>query len=303
MPLEGAAFSYRHSMVAMTEMFTQYEVGMINQDFVSESTKLDHIQMFGHGVFETMRVFKWDIPLLYYHMRRVNEHSKKIYIQTDSRDLRERVHNFLSSIRQTHSGSGILRLSVMSSGTLGGYRIDKTSEPTYTISYRTLPAEFLNMPSNGIKMRVCDYRLPSNPVLSGMKHLNRLDQILARAEWDDQFDDGIMLDQNELVVETTFGNIFFLSSSGWVTPLINQCGIEGVMRSLLIKKIMPALSESVAIRKVKLYEIKNCSEWFVCNAVRGIMPVSSLFPDLSWTIGEKTKKLRRELSTLYPCYI
>ena len=136
-----------------------------------------------------------------------------------------------------------------------------------------------------------------------MKHLNRLDQILARAEWDDQFDDGIMLDQNELVVETTFGNIFFLSSSGWVTPLINQCGIEGVMRSLLIKKIMPALSESVAIRKVELYEIKKCSEWFVCNAVRGIMPVSSLFPDLSWTIGEKTKKLRRELSNLYPCYI
>ncbi len=290
-------------MVPVTEMSTQYEVEMIGQDFVTEPIKVDHIQMFGHGVFETMRVFKWDIPLLCYHLRRIHEHSKKIHIQTNSRSLRERIDNFVSRIRQAFSGSGILRLIVMSTGSLGGYRIDKTCEPTYIISYRSLPVEPVAMPLNGIKMRVCDYRLPLNPVLSGMKHLNRLDQILARAEWDDQFDDGIMLDQNELVVETTFGNIFFLSSSGWGTPLINQCGVEGVMRSLLIKKIMPALSESVDIRKVELYEIKKCSEWFVCNAVRGIMPVSSLSPDLSWTIGEKTKKLRRELSNLYPCYI
>tara|TARA_E500000178_G_scaffold296157_1_gene302262 strand:+ start:40 stop:504 length:465 start_codon:yes stop_codon:yes gene_type:complete len=153
-----------------------------------------------------------------------------------------------------------------------------------------------------MKMRVCDYRLPGNPVLSGIKHLNRLDQILARSEWDEQFDDGVMLDQNDLVVETTFGNIFLLTTNGWVTPLIEECGIEGVMRDLIVKKVMPVLSEAVDIRKVKLNEIKNCSEWFVCNAVRGIMPVSSLFPDQSWLIGKETKKLRKALFELYPCY-
>ncbi|OUU36091.1 MAG: aminodeoxychorismate lyase [Cellvibrionales bacterium TMED49] len=283
-------------------MSSRYEAVMIGRNFISESSVFDHLHMFGHGVFETMRVFKRDIPLLCYHMERIHKHAKRIYIQTEIRDIRKQIINFLSNISMTNSENGILRLIVTSGRSASGYRIDKTCKPTYIFSYRTLPTESSCGSLKGMKMRVCDYRLPGNPVLSGIKHLNRLDQILARSEWDEQFDDGVMLDQNDLVVETTFGNIFLLTTNGWVTPLIEECGIEGVMRDLIVKKVMPVLSEAVDIRKVKLNEIKNCSEWFVCNAVRGIMPVSSLFPDQSWLIGKETKKLRKALFELYPCY-
>ncbi len=280
-----------------------YEMVMIDRNFVSKSSQLDYINMFGHGVFETMRIFKCDAPLLSYHVERLHKHSKKIHIQTDIQDLRERVTYFLSNIRPQNSQGGVLRLTVASGGSAGGYRINRASKPNCIISYRSLPTERKSRLSKGMKMRVCDYRLPSNPFLSGIKHLNRLDQILARSEWDEQFDDGIMLDQYDSVVETTFGNIFFRSANGWVTPLIDECGIEGVMRSLIVKKIMPMMAESIEVRKVELHEIKDCSEWFVCNAVRGILPVSFLSPNISWSIGENTKKLRRALSRLYPCYI
>ncbi len=284
-------------------MSSPYERVMIDYNFVSKSSDLDHINMFGHGVFETMRIFKCNAPLLSYHVERLHKHSKRIYIQTDIQDLRERVTYFLSKLRPTCSQRGVLRLTVASGGSAGGYRVERACKPNCIISYRSLPTEHKSSSSKGMKMRVCDYRLPRNPFLSGIKHLNRLDQILARSEWDEQFDDGIMLDQDDSVVETTFGNIFFRSPNGWVTPLIDECGIEGVMRSLIVKKIMPMMAESIDIRKVELYEIKDCSEWFVCNAVRGILPVGFLSPNISWSIGENTKKLRRALSRLYPCYI
>jgi len=123
---------------------------------------------------------------------------------------------------------------------------------------------------------VCNFRYGRNPALAGIKHLNRLEQILARSEWtDNTISEGIVMDTENFVIEGTMSNIFCIVDRTLYTPDLSLCGIEGIIREKIID-IVDKFKFTVEIINVPLEFLLDADEVFLCNSLIGIWPVNSI---------------------------
>ena len=116
----------------------------------------------------------------------------------------------------------------------------------------------------GIDLTYCKTKLYVNDRLSGLKHLNRLDSVLARSEWDDEYFDGVFLDIDENLVEGTMTNIFFVKKDVLITPPIAGAGISGIMRSVVMEK---AKYFTTMVQAMKV----NFKTWFIMVMVNSLI--------------------------------
>jgi 4-amino-4-deoxychorismate lyase len=130
-------------------------------------------------------------------------------------------------------------------------------------------------PAHSWRVRLCRHRHGDNPALAGIKHLNRLDQVLARAEWEQEHDEGIMLDQSGQVVSGTMSNLFLQQDGELLTPPIARAGIEGVVRRLLID-CARRVGEAVRIEPVGLARLHAADALYLCNSLLGVVRVARL---------------------------
>ena len=139
-------------------------------------------------------------------------------------------------------------------------------------------------------------RLGSNRALAGMKHLNRLEQVMARMEWDDpQIAEGLMSDQKGRIVEGISTNLFLVSGGRLLTPAIEHCGVAGVMRAHILQVVAPQLalhSEEIQCERALL---SAAQEVFLCNAVIGVWPVRQL-GTARWPLGPVTRKVQAHVA-------
>jgi 4-amino-4-deoxychorismate lyase len=127
--------------------------------------------------------------------------------------------------------------------------------------------------SAGVQVRLCRQRLAEQPKLAGIKHLNRLEQVLARAEWDDPaIAEGLMLDQCSRLIEGTMSNLFLVRAGAVYTPRLHRCGVAGVVRELVIQR-MAAECASVFEADLTLDDLYAADEVFLTNSLIGIWPV------------------------------
>jgi len=126
----------------------------------------------------------------------------------------------------------------------------------------------------GVDVRLCSTRLASNPTLAGIKHLNRLEQVLARSEWyDPEIAEGLMSDQHGRVIAGTQTNLFMVRSGRLLTPELRECGVAGVVRGLILERAASWGGAAAAEAVLDLADLQNADEVFLCNAVVGIWPV------------------------------
>jgi 4-amino-4-deoxychorismate lyase len=130
-----------------------------------------------------------------------------------------------------------------------------------------------------------------NPLLAGLKHLNRLEQVMACAEWDDPgIGEGLMLSTDGRLISATAANLFMVEAGRLVTPAIRDCGVAGIMRQVVLAAAtdrgLPADVEDVHPDR-----LATADEVFVTNAVIGIRPVMELTGMRRWTTGEVTRSL------------
>ena len=125
-----------------------------------------------------------------------------------------------------------------------------------------------------MKVTQCEFRLSKQSKLAQIKHLNRLEQVLARGEWEDEYQEGLVCDLDNNVIEATSNNVFFQVDNTLVTPDLAQCGVAGVLRKKVIE-YCHANDIELAIRNFKQSEIKQIQAMFLCNSINGIWPVSS----------------------------
>ena len=113
----------------------------------------------------------------------------------------------------------------------------------------------------------------SNPNLAGIKHCNRIEQILARSSL--KRDEAIMLDENQNIISVTQGNIYFIFGQSLVTPKLDRCGVIGSRRSLILE-----LAESIELNveegNVSMNDAKKADEAFISNSIMGIKSVNSI---------------------------
>ena len=141
----------------------------------------------------------------------------------------------------------------------------------------------------GIQVRICETPVSVNSTLAGIKHLNRLDNVLARNEWlNSDVQEGIMLDEQGSIIEGTMTNVFLVSDHALITPSLERAGVAGVMRAYLLNmakknKVTTRISEGIGIQ-----QLYDAQEVFVCNSILGVWPVVKL-ESKHWPIGSFTR--------------
>lgn len=242
---------------------------------------------YGDGVFETIRVGAQSPVLLDLHMQRLHEGLARLRIDYDAGALTEEISQY-PGFQQ----SSIVKI-IITRGVGGrGYSEANVQGPTRVFSTHPLPEYPPQYAAEGISVFPCRQRLALNATLAGIKHLNRLEQVLARQEWvGDRYQEGLMLDARGCVIEGVFSNVFAVIDGQVHTPLLEHAGVAGVMRRWLLEQFAEH-GISIRVGQVTLQDIQLADEWFFCNSVYGIWPVRQ-WENRSWTVGQITRQAQQ----------
>ncbi|MCK5190426.1 MAG: aminodeoxychorismate lyase [Methylococcales bacterium] len=247
---------------------------------------------YGDGLFETIEVLNGTPVFLDQHLQRLFKGCQRLLIPIPDPDiLRKEAFQICQG-----EASAVLKLIVTRGSGGRGYRQPETIQPTRLFSLHSFPEYPESLKQQGIIARFCDTLLGLNPSLAGIKHMNRLEQVLARAEWSSSdIQEGLMLDTNGNVVEGTMSNLFMVKDQILYTPAIEQSGVEGVLRNILIslaKKNQIKLIE----KRISKEELLSADELFVTNSIIGIWPIKQIEIQ-QFEIGTVTNKLQSLFST------
>ena len=244
----------------------------INGEFTDRLPVTDRGLAYGDGVFETMRMSGGLLPLWDYHQRRLQLGCDRLAIPLQNSELEHWLRDFLG--RASRLGAeGVVKLIVTRGQSQRGYGFDANTPPTVVL--QRLNSVVLSSAPQSLDF--CVHRLPQNPLLAGIKHLNRLDNVMLKHECQIRgVDDGVVLDSAENVIETTHSNLFFLSGNQLLTPDLAGCGVAGVMREFILQEIAPALFEEVAVTTIPATELGGYDAAFSCNSIRGIRAIDRI---------------------------
>ena len=264
---------------------------------------------YGQGVFETILIHESKIPLISRHLLRLVDGAIALNISIESNIILQYVNSFIEHLRAKSVTDGVIKVIVTAGQGGRGYQSPNIINPAVICSYSNLPEYISYYRTQQISVRFCQHRLADNQPLAGIKHLNRLDQVIARNEWSSEnFHEGLMFNQSDCLVEAISANVFIRNNLGqWITPDLNQAGVSGVMRSVLIEEIFPACDIPVSISQISKDELVQSQALLTCNSIRGLAAVGSIFNHQnqlvkSLPIDEQTLMLCKKLIDLYPQY-
>lgn len=243
---------------------------------------------YGDGIFTAIRISKGRPILWAYHQARLKQGCFQLGIPYD-RDLIEL--EFEQLLNGRGDDEGVAKIIITRGISDRGYRPSQIVSPTRIMTLDPRSNAFERIDQSGIQIVLCQYRLPTGSSLAGIKHLNRLDQVMASREIIPPFQEGLMLDHSGWVIEGTKSNIFVGTVNGLVTPDLSLAGVAGVMREYLLDAFAND-GLAVAVNHVPLNLLAEANEVFLCNSVHGIWPVIRLETDqgsLNWDIGAKTR--------------
>lgn len=225
---------------------------------------------YGDGLFETIAIINgkpWHWQL---HMQRLVEGCKRLKIAKPDEAL------FLDEVIRVslNMPRAIVKIIVTRGSGGRGYRFDNNIEATRIIASHDWPDHPASYCQQGVRLRICETPISCQPALAGLKHLNRLENVLARSEWqDDTYAEGLMCDIDGHVIEGTMTNLFWVENGEIFTPSLEKCGVKGVMRNRVMaaaKRLGITCNEEV----VELSRLQDAEELFVCNSIIGIWPAT-----------------------------
>jgi 4-amino-4-deoxychorismate lyase len=247
---------------------------LLNGQSAGSIDLLDRGLHYGDGLFETIAVINEQPLCLDKHLQRLLSGCERLKLNFDDVAILESEINSICK----NIDRAILKITVTAGvGGRGYNRSSSDLKPTRLLAIHPWPDYPDNYLSQGIQVHLCSGRLGHNPGLAGIKHLNRLEQVLARNEWDDANTmEGLMLDIDDNVIEGTMSNLFIiLPDKKLITPDLSLCGIEGIVRQYILDNC-EELAYTCDVKNISMENIYAASEMFFCNSVAGIMPVRQL---------------------------
>lgn len=248
---------------------------------------------YGDGVFTTLTVSQGFPLFLSRHLKRLLADATRLGIPIPAASVLEEETRRLSS---QHPYS-VLKI-ILTRGTGGrGYRSPDSASGTRILSAHPIPDYPHQLKEQGVKARFCALRLGLNPQLAGIKHLNRLEQVLARAEWqDEEIREGLVLDYEGFLVEGVMSNVFLIQQGRLLTPLLDRCGVAGVMRGLVLEAARDLGIEAIETRLTRV-DAETADELFLTNSVVGIWPVARL-EGKDFPVGRVPRQLAGRLDVM-----
>ena len=246
---------------------------------------------YGDGLFETIAVRDGRIEYWQRHMQRLAQGCQRLNMPAlDAALLLSEARQLIGRARQ-----GIIKIIVSRGAGGRGYRPPPAAQPRRICAFYPWPQYSLERWQQGIVLTVCKTPLGLSPALAGMKHLNRLEQIMGRSEWcDDTIAEGLMLDIHGNVVEGTMSNLFFVRDGQLHTPGLANSGVAGIIRDVIMD-CCQALNIPVYQNNYPLGDVIAADELFVTNSVIGVWPVKQL-AEKSYYIGPLTQQLQQALN-------
>lgn len=252
---------------------------MINGEPAGFISREDRGLMYGDGLFETVAIVDGVLCLWSRHMSRLRQGCERLRIPMRDLDILRNDAEAMTSA----TDHGVLKI-VVTRGVGGrGYRMPQNAVPTWILRVFPWPKADQQTALQGLRVRLCATPVSSNPTLAGLKHLGRLENVLARSEWSDTtIAEGLMKDIHGNVVEGTQSNLFLEFNSELITPTLTDAGVAGVVRGLIIDTATDA-GTPVLNKVVSLEDIHAADALYLTNSIMGISSVRSLdrhrFPD------------------------
>ena len=264
---------------------------LVNGEEAAEVSVADRGFQYGDGVFETFKLTDGKPEFWARHIARLEEGCKRLNFPAPSISV---LRGDVDALR-VGPASGVLKIMVTRGVGGRGYKAPDPACPTRVTALYPFPEYPESYYSEGVKIRTCATRLADQPRLAGIKHMNRLEQILARSEWkDDDIAEGLMTDANGNVIEGTMANLFAVKDGALSTPDLSRCGVSGIMRAVVLDLARKAEIEP-QIRDIPMSEVEDADELFLTNSVIGIWPVKSL-DARDYKPGDVTAKLTEALA-------
>lgn len=273
---------------------------LINGEEKETVSIYDRGLQYGDGLFETMAVREGRIMLWEAHWRRLTLGCEKLSIALPDKATLEKEIALLSNSQSNDKNATqfVIKLIVTRGAGQRGYLFTNTEKTTRILSVHSWPDYPARYQTQGVVVRYCENTLSENKQLAGIKHLNRLEQILARNEWDtDEFQEGLMLTAQGYVVDGTMSNVFAVKDNEMFTPDLSLAGVAGVMRETVIKIATEAgipVHEKIMTQR----DIEQADELFLSNSLFGIWPIIRISQLQFPQIGDITKWLQEKVNML-----
>lgn len=263
---------------------------LINGESDTGISPLDRGLAYGDGVFRTIRISQGVPDFWSLHYQKLCQDCLALGIACPSAEL------LLSDISRlfTSEEEAVVKIIITRGEGRRGYAIPSGTMPTRVVlreAYPSYPDANFN---EGVNLHLCRLRLAHQPYLAGIKHLNRLENVLARSEWlDEHIADGILLDVHGLVIECTTSNLFARYGKTLLTPALDKCGVAGVTRQRILD-IAPDMGYVPEIVEFDLAKLMQADEIIICNSLYGAWQASS-FNQRTWPKASLAADLRAAL--------
>lgn len=222
---------------------------------------------YGDGLFETFLVQDGCLLFASEHFSRLRKGCQKLGFPTANEALiRDEIKQIVGN-----ASNGIVKLLLSRGEGNRGYMPPETPTVTRVLSFYPSASTF-EKTLGSCSLILCHTRLARQPVLAGIKHLNQLERVMARAELKDKSSEGLMLDTDGLVIEGTMSNLFIVKNSALITPQLNNCGVHGTIKEYLRQA---AKRDNIEFKEceLSLEDVKSADEIFMTNS---LMPLRSV---------------------------
>ena len=274
----------------MTDFANHY---LVNGEPVSApALLLDRGFQYGDGVFRTLAVYQGQIQDLDGQLKHLRADAIKLGFDAPLETLEKESE---ALVGQAGNINAALKILVTRGSGQRGYAVTEEFRPNRYIYLTPPPKGLKHLAEAGVRLSINPYRLAHNERLAGIKHLNRLEQILAKqAMLHSAGQDSLILDVTENIISASQANLFFVRQQTLCTPRLGRCGIAGRTRARLLD-----LGGQVGLRVEEGdYELQNlhtAEELFICNSLIGIQPVTAV-DEIGFSIGPVTRQLQALLN-------
>ncbi len=247
---------------------------LINGSFNQAISPFDRGFSYGDGVFRTL-VMREGMPESWpQHYQKLVADCAAINIVCPSAELlMSDLQQLFLLDAQSEESSSVAKIIVTRGEGNRGYTPPAITAPMRVVTKSPMPQYAEDRFTEGVNLIVCETRLALQARLAGIKHLNRLENVLARMEWNDQtIADGLLLDMNGQVIECTAANIFARFGDVLITPSLMQCGVAGVTRQRIIE-LAHTLGLKIKIEAMSLEKLFSADEVIICNSLYGAWQV------------------------------
>lgn len=265
---------------------------LINGSFDQAISALDRGFSYGDGVFRTMKMHN-GLPVSWpFHYQKLVADCAAIGIVCPSAELlMGDLQKLFEKELFSEDAAQVAKIIITRGEGERGYAPPTITVPTRVVIKSDLPQYTQACYEQGVQLYICNIRLPEQPKLAGIKHLNRLENVLARMEWrEDCIFDGLLLDQMGNAIECTMSNLFARFGNELITPDLSQCGVSGITRQRILG-LGGVLELKITIKPLMLDHLLQADEIIVCNSLFGAFQVTKI-NDKTWPLQNLATRIR-----------